>query len=87
MVEGNTETIDIFALCIRGIISESQEERANGIISTLYPLLLKGIQTSKENVRKEESLDICTDLFKRFGLIILRQSGIINKDTLMQAIN
>jgi hypothetical protein len=43
VVEGNTETIDIFALCIRGIISESQEERANGIITTLYPLLLKGI--------------------------------------------
>jgi hypothetical protein len=50
-------------------------------------LLLKGIQASKENIRKEESLDICTDLFKRFGLIILRQSGIINKDQLMQAIN
>lgn len=42
---------------------------------------------SKEAVRKEECLDICTDLFKRFGLVILRQSGSINKDTLMQAIN
>ncbi len=28
VVEGNTETIDIFSLSIRGIINESQEERA-----------------------------------------------------------
>jgi len=38
----------------------------------LYPLLLKGIEVMKENIRKEECLDICSDLFKRFGLIILR---------------
>jgi hypothetical protein len=43
VVEGNTETIDIFALCIRGIINETSEERSQGIITTLYPMLLKGI--------------------------------------------
>jgi len=53
----------------------------------LYPPLLKGIESAKENVRKEECLDICTDLFKRYGLFILRNSGIINKDNLMKAIN
>jgi hypothetical protein len=87
VVEGKTETIDIFALCIRGIVNESTEERANGIITTLYPLLLKGIEQSRENQRKEECLDICSDLFKRFGLFILRQQNIINKDSLMKAIN
>ena len=43
VVEGSTETIDIFALSIRGIINESQEDRARGIIDTLYPILMKGI--------------------------------------------
>lgn len=32
VVEGNPETIDIFSLCIRGIINETQEDRAAGII-------------------------------------------------------
>ena len=54
----------------------------------MYPFLLKGIQANtKDTIRKEECLDICTDLFKRYGLIILRQPGIVNKDMLMQAIN
>lgn len=43
VVDGPKETIDIFALSIRGIVNESSEERANGIISTLAPSLLKGI--------------------------------------------
>ena len=43
VVEGNTETIDIFALWSRGIINETSEERSQGIITTLYPMLLKGI--------------------------------------------
>jgi hypothetical protein len=87
VVDGNTETIDIFALSIRGIINESQEERATGIINNLTPQLLKGIQQSKENVRKEECLDICTDLFKRYGLIILKNPALVNRDVMMQSIN
>lgn len=35
----------------------------------------------------EECLDICTEVFKRFGLIILRQPNLVNKDALMNAIN
>lgn len=49
--------------------------------------MLKGIQSSKDNVRKEECLDICTDLFKRYGLIILRNPALVNRDVMMQAIN
>ena len=30
---------------------------------------------------KEECLDICTELFKRFGLIILRQPNLVDKVT------
>lgn len=36
---------------------------------------------------KEECLDICSEIFKRFGLIILRTPSLVNKDTLMNAIN
>lgn len=96
IVDGKTETIDIFSLCIKGIINESlddrssgknQDERASGIISTLGPYLLKGIDTSKEDKVKVECLDISTELFKRFGLFILQKPDIINRDTLMRAIN
>lgn len=81
------ETIDIFALTVRGIINESQEERAIKIINCLYPFLLKGIDQSKENIRKEECLDICSELFKIHGLIILRQPTNVNRDQLMKVIN
>jgi hypothetical protein len=39
IVTGSLETLDIFALTIRGIISESKEEAAQKIVSTLYPHL------------------------------------------------
>lgn len=56
------------------------------LIQTLYPNIYKGIDKGSPQV-KEECLDICTDLFKAFGLIILRQQGLINKDQLMRVIN
>lgn len=81
------ETIDIYSLSIRGIIQDSPEEKAQNIINTVYPHLLKGIETSKEALRRENCLEICTDLFKCYGHIILRQPGNVNKDVLMRAIN
>ena len=47
---------------------------------------MRGIDQGGPQV-KEECLDICTEVFKRFGLIILRQPNLVNKEILMNAIN
>lgn len=47
---------------------------------------MRGIENGGSEV-KEECLDICTEVFKRFGLIILRQPNLVNKEQLMNAIN
>lgn len=86
IVTGPVDTVDIFALTIRGIISEAKDETAQNIVTTLNPRLLEGIE-SRDDPRKEECLEICTELFKRFGLFILRQQSLVNKEALMKAIN
>jgi hypothetical protein len=48
--------------------------------------MMKGIETKSVAI-KEECLDICTDLFKRFGIFILRQQQLVNKEAIMRAIN
>ena len=48
--------------------------------------MMKGIETKSVAI-KEECLDIGTDLFKRFGIFILRQQQLVNKEALMRAIN
>ncbi len=80
------KTIDIFSLTVRGIVNESSEERANGIITTLLNPMTRGIETKKNEI-KEECLDILTDVLKRFGIFILRQQTLTNKDSLMTIIN
>jgi hypothetical protein len=71
---------------VRGIINESSEDSASGLISNLMPHMIRGIETKGNNI-KEECLDILTDVFKRFGIFILRQQQLVNKDVLMRVIN
>lgn len=86
IVEGDAKTVDIFSLTVRGIVNESSEENASGIIATLLNPMTRGIET-KNNDIKEECLDILTDLFKRFGIFILRQQQLVNKDNLITVIS
>lgn len=71
IVDGDSKTVDIFSLTVRGIVNESAEDSANGIVTTLLNSMTRGIDT-KANEKKEECLDILTDVFKRFGIFILR---------------
>jgi hypothetical protein len=86
IVDGDQKTLDIFSLTVRGIVNESSEDSAVGIISNLLPHMTRGIETKGNNI-KEECLDILTDLFKRFGMFLLRQQQLANKDVLMRVIN
>lgn len=52
----------------------------------MMPHMQRGIETKGAEI-KEECLDILTDVFKRFGILILRQQQLVNKDNLMRVIN
>lgn len=86
IVDGQPEALDIFSLTVRGVVSDCSDSYATSLIATLYPKLREGIERGSTEV-KEECLDICTELFKRFGLIILRQPNLVDKNVLMNAIN
>ena len=86
IVGGTLDALDIFSLTVRGVVNDCSEQYAPQLIQTIYPSLIHGIQTGQTQVR-EECLDICTEVFKRFGLIILRQSSLVKTDALMTAIN
>ena len=83
---GQLEALDIFSLTVRGVVNDCSDSCAPNLIHTIYPQLLSGIEQGSPQV-KEECLDICTEVFKRFGLIILRQPNLVNKELLMKAIN
>jgi len=86
IVDGDQKTLDIFSLTVRGIVNESSEDAATGIITNLMPHMQRGIETKGGDI-KEECLDILTDVFKRFGILILRQQQLVNRDNLMRVIN
>ena len=86
IVDGSPEALDIFSLTVRGVVNDCTDSYAPNLISTLYPYLQRGIEMGPSTV-KEECLDICTEIFKRFGLIIQRQQNLVNKEHLMNAIN
>jgi len=86
ITSGQPEALDIFSLTVRGVVNDCTDSYAPTLISTLYAYLLRGIEQGSTEV-KEECLDICTEIFKKFGLIILRQPNLVNKEKLMTAIN
>ena len=86
IVGGQPDALDIFSLTVRGVVNDCSDAYAASLISTVYPHLLKGIEQGSQQV-KEECLDICSEIFKRFGLIILRQPSLVNKDPLLNALN
>lgn len=84
VVEGEKETRDIYSLAIRSIISEINEEYAIGMIKAVYSKLIKGMALADEV--REECLDILSEIFKRFGSLLLKNSTLVNKDELMRVI-
>lgn len=84
VVEGEKETRDIYSLAIRSIINEINEEYAIAMIKNVYPRLIKGMGASLEI--REECLDIMSDIFKRFGSLLLKNSTLVNKEELMRVI-
>jgi hypothetical protein len=84
VVEGEKETRDIYSLAIRSIISEINEDYAKPMINAVHPRLMKGLSAADEV--REECLEILSEIFKRFGQLILKNQTSVNKDELMRVI-
>lgn len=84
VVEGEKETRDIYSMAIRSINNEINEECAISMIKTVYPRLMRGLSSSDEV--REECMEILTDIFKRFGQLLLKNQSLVNKDELMKVI-
>jgi hypothetical protein len=84
VVEGEKETRDIYSLAIRSIVAEISDEFAIGMMKVVYARLIKGMNQADEV--REECLDILAEVFKRFGGLLLRNQGLVNKEELMRVI-
>lgn len=62
---GKEEFRDIYATCLKGLITDVPESYANVVCDTIMPILLQCILRKNTNVA-EEALEILTDLIKRF---------------------
>jgi len=71
VVQGGEQTLDIYALAVKGIIHEIEEQSAARMIESIVPFITKGLKQGSEPV-KEECLDIFSDIFRRFEGLLLR---------------
>lgn len=83
MVTGEKDVRDIYSLAIRGIVGEISDENASTMIKAVYPKLILGFGQSKSEDVREECLDILTEIFKRFSVLLLKKDDLVKKDQLM----
>lgn len=79
------EVRDIYSLAIRSTIIELRENSAINMIKSVYPKLLKGLRGGKDEVM-EECLEILSEIFKKFGILLYKKSNLFNKDELMKVL-
>ena len=83
--EGKKEVRDIYSLAIRSTIQELKDKEAANMIRTVYSKLIKGLKTGSDDV-KEEVLEILTEIFKKFGNLLIKNQNLVNKEELMKVI-
>ena len=83
VVSGEKATRDIYSLAIRGITGEISEENAQTMIKTVYPKLVLGFGSGKNEDVAEECLEILGEIFKRFSGLLLKKDDLVKKDQLM----
>ena len=86
VVTGEKEVRDIYSLAIRGIVGEISDDNAQSMIKTVYPKLIQGFANSSPEDVREECLDILTEIFKRFCILLLKKDDLVKKDELMKLI-
>ena len=61
------------------------DKEAPQLIKTVYAKMLKGLQTNSEEI-KEEALEILTEIFKKFGQLLLKNPNLVPKDDLLKVL-
>jgi hypothetical protein len=56
------------------------------MIKAVYPKLIQGFGHSHGEDVREECLDILTEIFKRFCILLLKKDDLVKKDELMKLI-
>ena len=84
IVTGKSECRDIYATCLKSIITDIQENYALTVIKQSIGSVINGIKKGNDAGIKEECVDIVDTLFKRFGYVFLQAGQIVDKDQLMK---
>lgn len=66
ILEGEAKVRDIYATCLRQMLSELSQNYSNLVCQGVLPRMLAGIQTQDAGVR-EECVDVLAEVLKRFG--------------------
>jgi hypothetical protein len=80
------DALDIYSLTLQNLVNAVKEQYGASMIRTLNNHLLKGLKTDSDEIR-QQCLDIFSDVFRRFGGVIVRQETLINKNELMKPIS
>ncbi len=56
------------------------------MIRAVCPKLVQGLQNGQTEDVREECLDILTEIFKRFCILLLKKDDLVKKDDLMKII-
>jgi hypothetical protein len=56
------------------------------MIKAVYPKLILGFGNSMTEDVREECLDILSEIFKRFNILLLKKDDLVKKDELMKLI-
>jgi cullin-associated NEDD8-dissociated protein 1 len=79
LLRGKEEFRDIYATCLKGLISDVPDSCTSILTETMLPALQQGIHPSSPAI--EECVDIMTDLLRRFGHLLYGsgdRSGLVN---------
>jgi len=66
VLEGKPEVRDIYATCMKGLLSELPETSSTMVCQNVFPKMLQGISSPCNDI-KEVCTDVLCDLLKRFG--------------------
>ena len=73
LTSGKDEFRDIYATCLKGLISDVPDHYSRVVCETMLPILTQSILSKNLNVA-EEALEITTDLVKRFNVELHTQA-------------
>jgi len=82
VVKGTEEFHDIYATCLKTLISEADETFGKTLCNCLLPPLIRGTEHKLDTVR-EQSMEIANEILKRFSTVLAVNPASLDKDKLM----